>query len=295
MITDTAMEDGTVMNNSSIVIMDGPTVALPPQIKLQEAKQLSGVVGVRVTMADRELATHGVIIPSKTITATVEGTMTVRRVTRNTKATVIRLRSEIQEPKRIPAVVGGRVAAAHGKTAHHGATIPMNTIAATLDWGMMIRRVTRKGKVAAMGPRSESREADQAPAVTGATKAATDPGPTPGNVKKHTVAVAVQLGGKTAMYTGIKRRKRSAGRLNWRKMRRGVVVEAPRGNARLQDGTSTASVPTGKRHKNGEFTVFSGWIGGIFPGIMNLRSSTHVTFAVDDFITCYLEQSICYR
>ncbi|KAJ6152190.1 hypothetical protein N7497_006509 [Penicillium chrysogenum] len=45
MITDTAMEDGTVMNNSSIVIMDGPTVALPPQIKLQEAKQLSGWLG----------------------------------------------------------------------------------------------------------------------------------------------------------------------------------------------------------------------------------------------------------
>jgi hypothetical protein len=37
MITDTAMEDGTVMNNSSIVIMDGPTVALPPQISPMRA------------------------------------------------------------------------------------------------------------------------------------------------------------------------------------------------------------------------------------------------------------------
>jgi hypothetical protein len=247
MITGAAMEDGEVMNSSSS-IMDGPTIALPPQIKRQGAKQLSGVVGVRVTMTDRKLATHGAIIPAKAITATVDGTMIIRRVTRKTKATVMRPQSEVQEPKRIPAVIGGRVAAAHGKTAHRGATITMKTITSTLDGGMTIRRVTRKGKVAAMGPRSESREADQAPAVTGATKAPTNP-------KKHTVAVAVRLGGKTAMCTGAKRRKRSVGRLNWRKMRGGVVVESPRGNARLQHGTTTASVLTGKRHRNGEFTV----------------------------------------
>jgi hypothetical protein len=249
MITGAAMEDGEVMNSSSS-IMDGPTIALPPQIKRQGAKQLSGVVGVRVTMANRKLATHGAIIPAKAITATVDGTMIIRRVTRKTKATVMRPQSEIQEPKRIPAVIGGRVAAAHGKTAHRGATITMKTITATLDGGMAIRRVTRKGKVAAMGPRSESREADQAP---------TDP-------KKHTVAVAVRLGGKTAMCTGAERRKRSVGRLNWRKMRGGVVVEAPRGNARLQHGTTAASVLTGKRHRNGEFTVISAWIGEEFSG-----------------------------
>lgn len=182
-----------------------------------------------------------------------------------TDGPTVALRPQIKrQAKWLSGVLGVRVTMADRKLAIHGAIIPAKTITATLDGEMMIPRVTRKGKVAAMGPRSESREADQAPAVTAATKAATDLGPTPGDVKKNTVAVAVQLGGKTAMCTGTKRRKRSAGKLNWRRMRRGVVVEAPRGNARVQDGTSAASVPAGKRHRNGELTLFSAWIGGEF-------------------------------
>ena len=46
-------------------------------------------------------------------------------------------------------------------------------------------------------------------------------------------------------------------------MRRCVVVEAVRANARMQDGIIAVRVPAGKRHKNGEVELF--WIedGGV--------------------------------
>lgn len=62
----------------------------------------------------------------------------------------------------------------------------------------------------------------------------------------------------------------------------------------MQDGIIAARLPAGKRHRNGEVKLFFlDWKWGSFPGITDLRSSTHDTCAVDDyFMACVLPRTI---
>lgn len=223
---DEAQETTTIAHGKRAI--DGTTAALSLQIERQETTRISfAVVGARVTMAHSETAIHVAIIPTKTATTTMDGEMTMRKVTTiKANVTTIHPRIQSQEKKQIPAVIGGRITAAYGRTARDGASIPTKAVTATMDGGMTIRRVTRrKKKGTVMRPRSKSQEADQAPTAigdkmttrNGGITAATDLGPTPGNMQKTAMAVEVQPQFKMAMCTGTRRRRRrrrSAGRLN---------------------------------------------------------------------------------
>jgi hypothetical protein len=141
------------------------------------------------------------------------------------------LHDEIHETiRRITA--GVRVTMAHSKTVIYRATIPTKiTITAAMD-GAMTRKVnTRKAKVTGVHPRSQTQEDDQAPIVTGdimtmgAAETTAVTAPTTGGMQKNTVAVTMNLGGKMEMCMGTKRRGRgrrrrirSAGRLNWKRI-----------------------------------------------------------------------------
>lgn len=115
MTTDTTMEHEKAMKSNTIT-MDGPTTALLLHIKRQEMKRIRPVVGVRMTMVHSRTAIHEATIPTKTVTATVNGEMMMQKFTRKAKTTTVHLRNEGQETSQAPTVTGDKMTMKNGVT-----------------------------------------------------------------------------------------------------------------------------------------------------------------------------------